>query len=126
MHELGIVFKIIEDVEEVAAENNLRRVSSVTLAVGEVSGIVPEYLSDCWRWACGKNDLMRGCGLVIEPIAAVTLCESCGMEYATMEHGRTCPACGSGSTYLLRGNETLIKEIATPDEDPGAAGEGLE
>ena len=49
MHELGIVFNIIESVEQVAAENGIARVSTVTLELGEVSGIVPEYLADCWR-----------------------------------------------------------------------------
>lgn len=119
MHELGIVFKIIEDVEEVAAENNLRRVSSVTLQVGEVSGIVPEYLADCWRWACDKRDLMRGCELVIDTVPALTHCEACGTDYPTVEHGRICPQCGSERTYLLQGNETIITEIATPDSDDG-------
>lgn len=120
MHELGIVFHIIRSVEDVAAQNSLRHVSSVTLQIGEVSGIIPSYLEDCWRWACDKNDLMRGCELEVERIAAVTHCEACGKDYSTVEHGRTCPHCGSGDTYLLQGDETLIKEIATPDEEPSA------
>ena len=31
------------------------RVSSVTLQLGEVSGVVPHYLEDAWRWASNKN-----------------------------------------------------------------------
>ena len=119
MHELGIVFHIIRSVEDVAAQNDLRRVSSVTLQVGEVSGIIPSYLTDCWRWACDKNDLMRGCALEVEEIPAVTHCEGCGRDYPTVAFGRACPHCGSGDTYLIQGNETLIKEIATPEEAPG-------
>lgn len=119
MHELGIVFHIIRNVEEVAVQNNLRRVSSVTLELGEVSGIIPSYLTDCWNWACAKNDLMRGAELMIEQIPAITYCEACDSTYCTVEHGRICPSCGSERTYLLQGNETVIKEIATPDEGPG-------
>ena len=40
MHELGIVFHIIRSVEEVGRENRIRRVSAVTLELGEVSGVV--------------------------------------------------------------------------------------
>ena len=115
MHELGIVFNIIESVEQVAAENGIARVSAVTLELGEVSGIVPEYLSDCWAWACAKKPLMEGCELMLEEVPALTFCESCGATYGTVEHGKTCPTCGSGSTYLLQGQEAVIKEIATPD-----------
>ena len=51
MHELGIVFHIMDGVERVAAENQLAKVSAVVLELGEVSGVVPDYLTDCWKWA---------------------------------------------------------------------------
>ena len=121
MHELGIVFHIIRSVEDVARENNLRRVSSVTLELGEVSGVIPSYLTDCWDWACAKNDLMCGAELVIEEVPAVTYCEACDGTYGTVEHGRICPHCGSERTYLIQGDETTIKEIATPDEERSEA-----
>lgn len=117
MHELGIVFHIIRSAEGVARQNNLRRVSSVTLELGEVSGVIPSYLTDCWDWACAKNDLMRGAELVVEEVPAVTYCEACDRTYGTVEHGRICPHCGSERTYLIQGDETTIKEIATPDEE---------
>lgn len=117
MHELGIVFNIIDSVEEVAAANGLSRVSSVTLELGEVSGIVPAYLTDCWNWACKKKPLMEGCELVLETVPALTYCEDCGQTYGTVEHGKTCPHCGSGNTYLVQGQETVIKEIATPESE---------
>ena len=62
---------------------------------------------------------MRGCELVIEEIPARTYCEACGATYETVAHGRTCPVCGSERTYLVQGDEAVIKEIATPDEGPG-------
>ena len=47
MHELGIVFHIIKTVERVGTENKLTMVSTVTLELGEVSGVVPEELTAC-------------------------------------------------------------------------------
>ena len=44
MHELGIVFHTIRTIEEVAAEQGLTRVGSVTLELGEVSGAIPQEL----------------------------------------------------------------------------------
>lgn len=111
MHELGIVFYIIRDVKEVARENNVDKVKTVVMDIGEVSTIIPEYLTDCWRWAADKEDLLRGCELIINTIPAVTYCENCGKEFGTVEHGKKCPHCGSDRTYLVRGNEVEIKEI---------------
>ena len=111
MHELGIVFYIIRDVKEVARENKVDKVKTVFMDIGEVSTISPEYLTDCWRWAADKEDLLRGCELIITTIPAVTYCENCGKEFGTVEHGKKCPHCGSDRTYLVRGNEVEIKEI---------------
>ena len=74
MHELGIVYHIIRDVEDVARENGILHVTSVTLSLGEVSGVVPEFLSDAWTWAAAKHLVVTGAELVLEPVAAVTYC----------------------------------------------------
>ena len=124
MHELGIVYHIIRDVENVARAHGVRRVSSVTLLLGEVSGVVPDLMLDAWRWAADKKPITQGAELVVEPVEAVTHCEACGRDYATVEQGKTCPHCGSGETYLLQGQEVMIKQIETPDEDPADAASG--
>lgn len=111
MHELGVVYHIIKRVEEVAEDNKLSEVASVTIQLGQVSTVIPHYLTDCWRWASDKNELLKGSELIIEEIPAVTYCESCEKTYDTVKFGKTCPNCGSGDTYLLQGSEVNIKEI---------------
>ncbi len=111
MHELGVVFYVVRDVKKVAEENRVKKVSAVTLEIGEVTGIVHDYLIDCWNWARKKEPVMEEAKLKIDQIDAVTFCEGCGEEYPTVAHGKICPYCGSERTYLRRGNEFLIKEI---------------
>lgn len=111
MHELGVVFYVIDDVKKVAIENNVERVHSVTLELGEVSTVIPYYLEDCWNWAVKKHELLTDCKLKIETIEAITYCENCQQNYPTVKHGKICPHCGSERTYLIRGNEFNIKEI---------------
>ena len=111
MHELGIVFYIIRDVKKAAQEHGVEHVNAVVMNIGEVSTVVPEYLTDCWNWAVKKTEIMKEARLDIEIIPAVTYCEDCQKEYPTVKYGKTCPHCGSGNTYLLRGNEFTIQEI---------------
>lgn len=116
MHELGIVFHIANQVEKVAVENHVSKVHKVTVEIGEVSTVIPEYLEDCWKWKASKSEILEGCELAIEIIPAVTFCEDCEKTYGTVEHGKTCPHCGSEHTYLVQGNEHAIKEIEVYDE----------
>jgi len=111
MHELGIVFYIIRDVKEAAREHGVEHVNAVVMNIGEVSTVIPDYLTDCWRWAAGKEDLLKGCELRCNIIPAVTVCNACSEEYPTVQFGKKCPRCGSEDTVLLRGNEVEIKEI---------------
>ena len=111
MHELGIVFYIVKDVKQVAEENHVEHVSSVVMDIGEVSTVVPHLLTDCWRWAADKEDVLQGCEMKVNTIPAVTLCGDCNMEYETVKFGKTCPYCNSKNTWLLRGNEVEINSI---------------
>ena len=111
MHELGIVKHVIKTLREVAEENSVTRIGSVTLEVGEVSGVITEQLVDCWNYFRERDELVKGAPLYIETLEAVTVCTACEKTYRTVDHGRICPFCGSGETYLLRGNEFCIKQI---------------
>ena len=91
MHELGTIYYVIDTVEKLMVENQLTKVGSITLEVGEVSGIIPEYLT--------------------EQLKAVTYCQDCKGTYPTMQYGKECPYCHSGNTFLITGNEYNIKEI---------------
>ena len=115
MHELGVVFHCIKQVNEIAEENNVKRVNSVTIEIGEVSTVIPYYFEDCWNWAVKKETVLKDAKLYIEKIQAVTHCENCGKDYPTVAHGKICPFCGSENTYLLTGNEISIKQIEVVD-----------
>jgi hydrogenase nickel incorporation protein HypA/HybF len=122
MHELGVVFHCIREVNEIAAENKVARVNSVTIQLGEVSTVIPELFEDCWNWAVKKETVLKDAKIHIERINAITFCEDCRKEYPTVEYGRTCPFCGSERTYLVQGNEFMIKEIEVVDSPPGEEG----
>ena len=111
MHELGTIYYVIDTVEKLMVENDLSEVASITLEVGEVSGIIPEYLLDFWQYARKKTELFQNTELKIETLKAVTCCQDCKNTYDTIPQGKICPHCGSPNTFLVTGNEYNIKEI---------------
>lgn len=111
MHELSTIYYVIETVEKLMVENDLKEVGSITLEVGEVSGIIPSYLTDFWEWARAKTAHFQNTELKIEELKAVTYCQDCKQTYPTMQYGKECPYCHSGNTFLVTGNEYNIKEI---------------
>lgn len=111
MHELGLVTHVVRIIEETAKTEKLKKVASVTLEIGEVSGIIPDYLEDCFSYFIRKSQLMQEAKLKIEMIPAVTYCEDCRKTYDTLKYAKKCPFCSSENTFLATGNEFNIKEI---------------
>ena len=111
MHELGTIYYVIDTVEKLMVENNLTKVASITLEVGEVSGIIPEYLTDFWQYAREKSEHFKETELKIEKLEAVTYCQDCRKTYPTMVYKKIWPYCGSENTFLVTGYEYNIKEI---------------
>lgn len=119
MHEMGIVLHLAKTLDETAAEEHLARIGSVTLQVGEVSGILTDYFQECWDYFKVRHPVLKDSELILETIPAVTWCDNCKRTYETVKYGRECPYCHSGETWLLRGNECIIKQIEAeeaPDE----------
>lgn len=111
MHELGLVIHVIDEVEKVAAEHNVDKIKKLTLEIGEVSSVVPQYFRDCFEWSKKKTERMKDTELEIIMLEALSYCEDCKKTYKTTEHGKICPHCGSKNTYLVTGNEMSIKQI---------------
>ena len=111
MHEMGIVLHLAKTLEETAKEEHLTKIGRVVLEVGEVSGIMTDLFTDCFDYFKVKHPTLCDAALVIETVPAVTHCGACGKDYPTVAHGRTCPYCRSDETWLVKGNECVIKEI---------------
>ena len=112
MHELGIVVKVLEQVDEAAAQNGVLKVLGVTMEVGEVSTVVPDLFTDAFNWARKRTRYAQEAGLTLIVIEGRTYCRGCGETYKTTAYGKTCPHCGGTDTYLLTGDQVVIKDIS--------------
>ena len=123
MHELGIVMNVLEQVDAVAAENKAEKVLGVTMEIGEVSTIVPELFLDAFNWAKKRTTYQQEAELEMIIIEGRTYCKSCGEIYRTVDHGKKCPHCGSYETYLLTGDQVIVKDVSAVFSEESASPE---
>lgn len=116
MHELGIVFHIIKEVDEIAKNNGGKQVKKVTLEIGQVSSVIPSYVTDCWTWAIkNKSIYMQNAKLEIISLKAISFCDDCKKTFDTINNGKECPICHNHNTYLITGDEVKIQSISIDD-----------
>lgn len=122
MHELGIVTHVARTLDDLAKEQHITKIGSVTLEIGEVSGVMTDYFVDCWNYFKVRYPVLAESEMRIEVTPAMTHCDNCGRDYPTVQYGIECPYCHSNQTWLLYGNQCSIKEIEA-EQDPEFAGE---
>jgi hydrogenase nickel incorporation protein HypA/HybF len=105
MPEMGIIIHLVDTLEQTARENNIVEIGTITLQIGEVSGVVYDYFEDCWNWMKKKHPVLALFTLMIQVLPAVTSCSRRGKNSPSMQYDKICPYCGSGETWLGQGNQ---------------------
>lgn len=115
MHELGIVFQIVNTLEKVVEEENLPAIDTVVLQVGQLSGVIPIYLDECWPAATDKHLFFKDTKLKIEVVQGLGKCKNCGEIFNIIDNEGYCPKCNSFEKDVISGREFIIKEILVPE-----------
>ena len=111
MHELALMTTVVGRACEIAAANGAARVTGITLACGELSGVVPDALEFCFD-VCTADTAAAGARLVIEQVPAVWRCAACHAAIADLDDGSAdCPSCHSGPIELEQGRDFHLASI---------------
>ncbi len=109
MHELGVVLEIFDLIEEIMAEQDLKKVSAVTVELGELSGVLPDYFRECWN-AARLGGIFEETELKLIIIPARARC-ICGEEYEMTKNSRICPRCHKTDYEIISGKEFNVLSI---------------
>lgn len=117
MHELGLIAEIVDSIEKVAAENNVKQIDTLVLDVGEYSGVVPQYLEECYP-AVIEGTLLEHTKLKMNIIPGQAICNDCKEVFPIKGNEQHCPDCGSQDCDVIDGAQFMIREIVVPDYEP--------
>ncbi len=112
MHELAITCNVVAIVEKAAQG---RRVSAVTLEIGQLAGVLPDAVAFCFDGVT-QGTLLEGAALTIRQIEGRGRCRACGAEFSTTTIYQIC-ACGSADIDRISGEELNVREIVIEEND---------
>ena len=110
MHELGILNSMIHTIQNVVNEQGITEVDKLVIEIGELSGIVPHYIEECWPAARYKT-FMENTEQELIVIPGMVKCRDCGEVFNAVSADLSCPKCGSRNMEILEGNDMIIREI---------------
>lgn len=115
MHELGIVMEIVRVVDEFAKEQDITKIDTIVLQIGELSGVIPEFIKECYPAAI-DGTYMEDTKLEVEIIPGNARCRSCETIFNVVRREGRCSKCGGRDFDILSGQGFFIKEIRVPEE----------
>lgn len=110
MHEISVAQSILDVAAASLREHAFRRVVSVCLRIGPISGVDPEAL----RFAMGvvtEGTPLAGAELVIETPSVRFRCSDCAHEFSAEEVQFSCPSCSGTRIKLISGDELEIVNL---------------
>jgi hydrogenase nickel incorporation protein HypA/HybF len=116
MHELAVCQALIGQVERIARERAARRVLSVTVAVGPLSGVEPKLLEHAYPLAAAGT-VAGAATLVVETVPVRVLCRSCRHESEAAPNRLLCGSCNDWKVDVIAGDEMLLQRIEIETAD---------
>lgn len=110
MHELGIADAIIKMMDKILKEEEMTGANKIVLEIGELSGVVPKFMDDCWG-AVVAGTKYENTALEMEIVPGIARCLDCGSDFRAAETDFKCPECGSEKVMPMFGRDMTIKEI---------------
>ncbi len=114
MHELSVCLALMQQVESIAAQHGARRVETISLRIGPLSGIEPALLENAFPLAA-TGTVADGARLAIEHSEIVVRCTECGACSTVAPNRLVCGECGDFRTRLESGDEMLLASLELAD-----------
>ena len=112
MHELGEALELFEVIKKEAKKNGLKKVSRITIRIGEASGIKIDFLRHSFLdHILPKNSIVKEAKVEIIPETIKLKCKDCKREVVEDSINPLCPSCGSSNLEIIAGKDTYIESI---------------
>ncbi len=110
MHEMSIVVSIVEIAENEANKVDAKKITSLELDIGTVSGIEIDALNFAFD-SIKHETMLSDAEIKINILTAKSVCEDCNYEFLVEDVYSLCPKCDSYKTSIIQGKEMKVKSI---------------
>lgn len=110
MHEYPFTQQLLETVQRQARESQATSVTTVTLVVGDHSGVVGDSVQLFWE-ILREGTICENAELRVITVRSPWLCTVCGLEFERELFSFSCPECGADALPTKGGRECYIESI---------------
>lgn len=110
MHEMALMAGVFDIIRQHTAAIPDKKVTCVTLVVGEMTNAVPEALEAAFE-VLSQGTNTEGARLEIRSIPLTAACSECGWEGKTEKFNFICPECSALGLEIKSGRELYVESL---------------
>lgn len=107
---MSIAGNLMVQLERIAAEQGLLRITRVEVVCGEMQQVVPESLHLAFD-AITEDTIAGGATLVLEEESLEAVCRSCGNRFVPQIDDFLCPECRVADVEIVSGRDIVLRSI---------------
>lgn len=105
---------MLDIVLEQAQKTGARKVETIKLVIGELSGFVEEAVRFYFDFLA-KDTIAEGATLTFTTVSPQARCRRCNKIFKLKEFDWTCPDCGISDIEITSGREIFVESINVSD-----------
>jgi hydrogenase nickel incorporation protein HypA/HybF len=110
MHEMPVTISILSIVLEQAKTAQASRIKQINLTIGELSGIVPEYIQLQFD-LISKDTIAAGASLSFNQPPTKLRCRNCDNVFSPDGKNWACPNCTEENIEIVSGRECYVESM---------------
>lgn len=112
MHEVSIANSMVDELFRIAEENNAKKITTVKLKIGEMSGIVTDSLKFAFDAVKLEHPLLSSAEILINEVPLSYECYECGTVFKPDDiYFPSCANCNSYNLKVISGEEQHIESV---------------
>jgi hydrogenase nickel insertion protein HypA len=112
MHEISLVQGLFGQLADLARQNNMTKVVTVTMQIGPLSGVVADSFRFGFEILSAEDELVRGADLIINTTAVTYRCSKCGTTMqSSAERPESCTECDELFLVAEGGDELILEKV---------------
>ena len=115
MHEYSIVQALLEQVEQIASQNNATKITKVVVKIGIMSGVEPHLLEMAFDTFKEKS-ICDGAAFVMNIQPLLLECKVCHEQSEVKKAHYACQRCGSTDVKVIDGEEMFLMSLEMEEQ----------
>lgn len=116
MHERSLVQTLLNQVQQIVADDGGGVVKEIQVQVGDLSGVEPLLFESAFT-ELATECFPQECRLVLDIVPVKAECRLCGQCFEVQDYEFLCPACGTGPVEVIQGDQVKLISITVDSEN---------